>query len=161
MNLREPILQAADHIEQHPEEFSFQSCCFPDELHCGTPGCAIGWIAFFALPRVRGTAPHEEWFPDVANELFGDGPSADWHFYARMNELCEEKDEEDIHHWMQNPTVCAATLRLYADKYYPETKCSTDTTTSQQPPTTKTMNQSDTLGPLFHAEPGSPNRVKC
>ena len=43
MNIRQALLKAADSIEQHPKLFSFHSCELPNE--CGTPGCALGWLA--------------------------------------------------------------------------------------------------------------------
>ena len=45
MNIRTAILKAADSIEQNPHLFSFKSLAIPNK-DCGTPGCAIGWIAY-------------------------------------------------------------------------------------------------------------------
>ena len=52
MNLRNAILQAADTIEQNPSLFEFTSVQRPDP-ECGTPACALGWIAAYA-PELRG-----------------------------------------------------------------------------------------------------------
>src|SRR6185437_10876015 len=48
MNVYNAIMRAADHIERHPQEFNFNSTSIPDGPGCGTPGCALGWIAVFS-----------------------------------------------------------------------------------------------------------------
>lgn len=42
------VLQAADQIESTPHRYLFSSICIPPPRSCGTPACALGWIAHFA-----------------------------------------------------------------------------------------------------------------
>lgn len=42
------VLQAADQIESTPHRYLFSSSCIPSPRSCGTPACALGWIAHFA-----------------------------------------------------------------------------------------------------------------
>lgn len=99
MNIRQAILKAADSIEQYPKLFEWKSVSVANP-ECGTPGCAIGWIC-----RHLG---HSHWEP---NKVVG---IKDCDFYERMNE---------IHHdaWKRDHKICADILRIYADKYHPDT----------------------------------------
>ncbi len=103
MEIREAILKAADHIQANPGEFDFQASYVPD---CGTPGCALGWIGYFAGMK-RGVTGNYQ----VSSTVFGFG-SPD--FYDRITELTSNA-------WHTSTTNCAHALRLYADKYHPET----------------------------------------
>lgn len=109
MNIRDAILKAADHIERFPEEFSFNSYTVPERPHCGTPGCALGWMIAFA-----GTG--HSLFMAFAQQVLGIVPhgkmSAGYEFYCRMDELVGAD-------WVASAEACAAGLRLYADKYHP------------------------------------------
>lgn len=104
MHMRNAILQAADHIEQHPECFDFMVIAVPD--NCGTPGCALGWIGFFAQ---LGVGRHSE----VADEM--QIHSCD--FYDRMDKFVGTK-------WVESPALCAKGLRSYADEFYPAAQLS-------------------------------------
>lgn len=109
MNVREAILKAADSIEMHPELFDFRSTSMPNE--CGTPGCAIGWIALHADEDLCGQIMADKWMSHKT-ELFMGVESGD--FYDRMDALAG-----DFRAWAHNPKGCAKTLRLYADEYHP------------------------------------------
>lgn len=100
MNIYNAIMQAADHIESHPRQFNYSSTDIPEAPHCGTPGCAIGWTAFFAGVRS---------FRSMAEHYFG----GDMLFYSRMNDFDGPADN-----WMNDPQICARNLRLYAEKYH-------------------------------------------
>lgn len=96
------IMKAADHIESNPKSFEFCSINMP--TLCGTPGCALGWVGFFAGNRRPDMC-------DVAEKVLGlsieDG---DQEFYDRMDGL--------VNRWRTNPMRCAKGLRLYAEKYH-------------------------------------------
>lgn len=102
MQIREAILKAADSIEKHSELFNFSSTVIPD---CGTPGCALGWIAFHRLEAQHSSGM--TWIPDKPVE------HSDLDFYRRMDGLQSN--------WKYNAVDCAKALRLYADKYHPAT----------------------------------------
>jgi len=108
--IRNAVLLAADHVEQFPSEFNFFSFEIPLKKHCGTPGCALGWIAHFL--GYQG----EDW-----TNLVG---VSDSEFYERMDAL-EGHDSETAGRWgdwSRSADKCAAALRRYADKHLPETK---------------------------------------
>jgi hypothetical protein len=112
MNVREAILAAASHIERNPGEFRFHSISIPTGRGCGTPGCAIGWIGFFAGAKdffaVSGHVNHPG---TVERGLLGVSQHA---FYKAMNELRSG--------WTYRAQDCADALRLYADAYHPATE---------------------------------------
>jgi hypothetical protein len=120
MNIRNAILAAADHIESNPNEFDFKRCYIPSSKHCGTPGCALGWIGTFlavqtlAETRVRlGCTPAFHGIGIVSSALMNSPSAADSIFYARMDGLPIGSS------WNKSSDNCAAALRLYADKYHP------------------------------------------
>jgi hypothetical protein len=119
MNIYNAILAAADHIERHPDMFRFSSITIPDG--CGTPGCAIGWIAYF-----YGMHEHEG-FDCIA--VFCRGPEEKTHewitntppmpistrtFYIRMDEFGGP--------WIRDARLRARNMRLYANKYHAPAK---------------------------------------
>lgn len=110
MNIREAILKAADVIDQRPEEFNFGNMV-PDPA-CGSPGCALGWIAFLAdearFAKPRGKSAYREW---ISSELFAWMGVDEGEFYDRMDEFDDR--------WINSAKQCAAAMRLYADKYHP------------------------------------------
>lgn len=111
MHIRNAILKAADSIERHPGLFKWSSTrvANPD---CGTPGCALGWIAHYvgcAVWRQKGGWNYNA----LANAMGTDG---DGEFYSRMSETFRS------HSWRLDATDCASALRAYADKYHPATK---------------------------------------
>ncbi len=97
-----PIMKAADSIEEFPELFRYSTDFIPDP-GCGTPGCAIGWIAAHK-PGYTGNS---------IGGWTGEGvlgmPSGE--FYERMTEL-------GGYGWRSFSGKCAETLRLYAEKYH-------------------------------------------
>ena len=115
MQIREAILKAADQIEAHPYDFMFSSVCIPED-NCGSPGCALGWIAFFLGAELPAFPGHQEW--DVVRATVALGiPShghVDCEFYRRLDSF--------LSGWRENADLCALALRLYADKYHPAIK---------------------------------------
>lgn len=111
-DIRTAILKAANHIEANPGDFSFASVVVPE---CGTPGCALGWIAAF-----RGHRTH---VPDGDRACFNlEGfPTGvdDMDFYNRMDDL-------GVPDWSRSAEACAQALRAYADRWHPAP--------TQQPP---------------------------
>lgn len=104
--LRSAILQAADHIEKHPELFDYAEGLTP---HCGTQACAAGWIgAFYGLEEGADITDRE-----ASESMLGVDY---WTFDDRMDELNNKVEEN----WMRDAMACAQTLRLYADTYVPE-----------------------------------------
>lgn len=103
-DIRKAILQAADHIEAHPGQFNFHHPEIP--RCCASPGCALGWIHFFAEPETTSM-----WTQAGVIDAKVTLGIADVDFYYRMELLVEE--------WMGNAQACAMGLRLYADEYYP------------------------------------------
>ena len=111
MNTRQAILAAADHIEAEPHLYEFARTIVPENT-CGTPACALGWIAHFAgLPQQS--------MEEVSHLLFNMGQTE---FYTRVSTVlgtdywCGYTD--DGHDG--DPELTAKGLRLYADKYYSE-----------------------------------------
>ena len=106
MNIRQAILKAADQIERHPELFDFFSYKTPDP-HCGTPGCAIGWISYYAnVPIIMKDTGINF---DHVEQLLG---CDETDFYDRMKGF--------IYWWERDSSDCAQALRFYADKFHPE-----------------------------------------
>jgi hypothetical protein len=114
MNTREAILRSADHIERRPGEFDFDSVDIPDRPGCGTPGCAIGWIAHFTGYDEINSRGFDRVLPVTATE-----------FYIRMDEMSGGARPVPGSfsyvegEWRTSAAVCAATLRRYADTYHP------------------------------------------
>jgi hypothetical protein len=107
MNIRQAILKAADSIEQNPDLFDFNSINLPNH-ECGTPGCALGWIASFLgteyqLRRIFNMP--------VMQKIMD---CSDGAFYRRMRHL------PIGYEWKYNHMLCAESLRQYADKYHPD-----------------------------------------
>lgn len=103
--MRDAILKAARQIEQTPEMFNFMSCGKPD-LSCGTPGCALGWIGFFA-----DINPQE--YGGLISETATALGVKDYQFYERMDDCAADRE------WIDSAALCAKGLRAYADKYFP------------------------------------------
>lgn len=97
--MRDAILKAADHIEAHPEAFHFMETRVPHV--CGTAGCALGWIGFFA-----GLNAHS------VGEVVAAMNTESFEFYDRM-------DKYGGRTWIDDPTLCAKALRGYADEFHP------------------------------------------
>lgn len=102
MNLYNAILKAADHIEHYPDDFNYHMLGVPA---CGSPGCAVGWIAHFSGVKAQPIGVTGE----VCKQVLG----VDYwgSFVGRM-------DRAVTGYWRRDPFVCAAALRLYAEKYH-------------------------------------------
>lgn len=105
MNLYNAIMKAADHIERNPDEFNWNHVDVPDAPGCGTPGCALGWIASFLGCTRDGLG-----FVAAAHAL-GVGDEH-YIFYRRLDEFAP------FAKWRQKASVCAFALRAYAAKYH-------------------------------------------
>lgn len=117
--MRQAILKAADSIERFPSLFDFNSLELPGK--CGTPGCAIGWIAAhtpgisrYVDPEARNyvAGPHNRTLMQTTSAMLKVEHSE---FYERMNELDGYSDPP----WNCDASRCAHVLRKYADKYHP------------------------------------------
>lgn len=104
MEIREAILKAADHIQANPGEFDFGAWWVPNG--CGTPGCAVGWIAHF-----MGWEAGVGCWNDAARVVGVESLE----FMNRMGEVSGNQLG-----WTQSATECARALRLYADRWHPE-----------------------------------------
>lgn len=102
MNVYDAIMKAADRIETDPSLFEYRQA----RVHgCGSPACAIGWIAFCA-----GESEQEKWgaLDERSIRLLGVDY---WHtFEVRMSSL--------VRRWTLNASDCATALRAYAAKYH-------------------------------------------
>lgn len=103
MNIRQAIISAAGQIDRTPGSFFFGTCKIPHT--CGSPGCAIGWIAFYL--GETGYIGDSEVIPLLVGRHDGGRE-----FYHRMYALVGGD-------WIKNAGLCARGLRLYADKYHP------------------------------------------
>jgi hypothetical protein len=102
VNIYDAIMKAADHINRNPSDFDFMRY---RPSKCGTPGCALGWISFFAKTPVDDH--HRGALPLMGLDLSAMGA---WNFYDRMHALDED--------WKDTAANCARTLRLYAEKHH-------------------------------------------
>ena len=94
MNVYEATLATAELFEREPKMFDFSRVVVPD---CGTPGCAIGYIERFM--GFEGVIDGNRSLGTTRTE-----------FYERMSELVTRE-------WINNASICAVGLRLYAEKY--------------------------------------------
>ncbi|HEU4601787.1 MAG TPA: hypothetical protein VFS24_07455 [Steroidobacteraceae bacterium] len=104
MNTYDVIMRAAAHIEQNPQLFDYHKIYVPS---CGTPGCALGWIGFFA----RAKDPlRTDGFTNVgytAKSVLGCEASE---FYLFM--------QDAVPGWTKSAALCAKGMRLYAEKHH-------------------------------------------
>jgi len=117
MNTYQAIMRAANYIERHPQEFNFRTTSIPDGPGCGSPGCALGWIAVFSDPEASyykspGYPKDYRSIGAIAENALNCCSSLD--FYFRMDAI--------ISKWREDPTACALGLRLYAEKYHGQEK---------------------------------------
>lgn len=112
MNIREAILKAADSIEQNPGLFNFSSIRVPD-FDCGTPGCAIGWMAYHLGLGEWAEGDQGDGLYWILDRSYALKEIMDQQtFYNTMDNLSEG--------WRIDAKSCAVGLRLYANKYYAE-----------------------------------------
>lgn len=99
--MREAILKAADHIQSNPSVLNFEMCRPSDPQ-----GCPLVWISRFG--------GFYEKAGETAKRMIGEGPGdSTLRFFERMNEIAGDMN------WISNPDVCARSLRVYADRFYP------------------------------------------
>src|SRR5438552_2834077 len=117
MNTYQAILRAADHIQRHPQLFDFERTRVP--RNCHTPGCALGWIGFFAgrtQARVRAMLGLSFLHRGIAIVTLDAGSDpiitvTALEFYERMDRLA-------ACNWRRDAIQCANALRLYAATYH-------------------------------------------
>lgn len=124
MNLYHAIMAAADQIEKHPASFRFNTNTVPPD-DCGSPGCALGWIAHFVgwesppVSHAFGEMSSVGHFAEECMKLPLDSSNAEMSFYGRMDRL---ESEDAPLPWIDNAVVAAQTLRKYAEKYHSHEK---------------------------------------
>jgi hypothetical protein len=120
ITVRGAIRHAADHIEQHPEEYCFSSRNQPEHPGCGRPGCALGWIAVFAglreLASFSADCDSKQWSPEAVEKFLG---CSERDFYSRMSAMHSKPENRDANCWTTHARTCARFLRQYADQYHP------------------------------------------
>jgi hypothetical protein len=99
----EAIIKTAQHIEDSPQSYDFTSCIIPRQDDCRSPGCAVGWICYFA-----GEIECGEIMDQMCRRVLGVNFWST--FRKRMDELANG--------WPISSTACAKGLRLYAAKYH-------------------------------------------
>lgn len=115
MNERQAILKSADSIEVNPSLFNFGETMMP-EPDCGLPGCALGWIALHAGLSIKRR--------DCFN---GRRQTSDRHLIYEFLHITPDICFNALtvayggDRWKDSAKKCASALRLYADKYHPET----------------------------------------
>lgn len=111
MNIYDAMMKAADHIERNPRLFNFDMCSIPGD--CGTPGCALGWIGYFAgiknddEKEIGAVAGHVSGGCRIEESLLR---ISQRQFYERMDEFNSW--------WNMSARKCAHAMRLYAAKYH-------------------------------------------
>ncbi len=108
--MRSVILQAADSIEKFPDLFQFTSLdtpAPPEDGDCGTPGCALGWIAFHM--GIKQTSALNGW-----------SQSGEVYKALGIKEDCCFPELVTIdEYWARSPEHCARALRIFADLNFP------------------------------------------
>lgn len=117
ISLRQAIFQTAAFIESNPNRYDwFRGFVSNDRKpgDCGSPLCALGWLAVHAKRNDLSIACR------ISNELL---KITDTEFYNRMDSLCPSRvpygSWATIESWRRIPADCAATLRAYANRYHP------------------------------------------
>lgn len=103
MNLHSIITTAANAIENDPTSFDY-GCIDQPRSECGTTACALGWIVFYA-----GQQAFDGLLNARAEKVLGIPYWGQGGFEWRMDEINQR--------WRDNATLCAETLRRYADKH--------------------------------------------
>lgn len=121
MNLYYAIIAAAEQIEKHPGSFKFTTTSVPED-DCGSPGCALGWVAHFAgyedlhADYIDGYSQVGRFARDFMKvPVERNQRNAEMSFYGRMDRL-ESADAPQP--WIDDPVVAAQTLRKYAQMYH-------------------------------------------
>ena len=106
MNAFEAINKAASFIESTPEQFDFMAY---RPRSCKSPGCALGWIAYFAKAKTTRDGAHHDALPVLGLSADIDGAMQ---FYHEMDDLAQERS------WRRDAAECARILRKYAEKHH-------------------------------------------
>ena len=117
MDTYQAILRAADHIERQPQLFDFERTRVPG--NCRTPGCALGWIGFFAgrtQARVRAMLGLSFLHRGIAIVTVDAG--SDPVITVTAREFYERMDRLATCDWRRDAAQCASALRLYATTYH-------------------------------------------
>jgi hypothetical protein len=117
MKAYEAIFRAAAHIDEHPALYDFNRTKVPRD--CNTPACVLGWIGFFAgrfQARIRARFGFSFVHRGIAIVTV-DG-SADPLIVVSAREFYERLDELSLGSWREDSSVCAAAMRLYAERYH-------------------------------------------
>lgn len=106
---RAAILEAADQIERHPEEFDYNQGACPQTV-CGAPACALAWIGYFAaIDAALGYCGDVAAWLGVPMEMPFNPEGT---FYRRLDRIAGAT-------WHCDAQLCAWALRRYADMYHP------------------------------------------
>ncbi len=111
MNIREAILKAADHIERNPAAYCFSENDMPT---CGTPGCLMGWIGFYA-----GVKPTSACYMGAVRKALGFDYGDIGAFVRSFNGNVSHERYMHLMDYQDDARVGAEVLRMYADKYHP------------------------------------------
>jgi hypothetical protein len=119
--MREAILRAADHIEEHPHQLDWSHGDLPKNSggigYLGHGVCPLAWIGEFTEGRTD--------FRDISIKL---GLKGSWEFYDEMDRLSGYYGNCKWYFsitrcfdppWVTNARLCAETLRKFADKFFP------------------------------------------
>lgn len=111
--LRKAILKAATSIENNPKLFDFYTYDVV-KPECGTAGCALGWVAFHQKIKLKKdptqSSRGSRFIRTQTRQVIGCGEEE---FYNRMDRI-----EPQIE-WRNKASICARTLRGYANKFHP------------------------------------------
>jgi hypothetical protein len=117
MNTYQAILRAADHIQANPPLFDFERTRVPG--NCRTPGCALGWIGFFAgrtQARIRVMLGFSFLHRGIAIVTLDGGSNPVINVTAR--EFYERMDRLASGNWRVDAGACAEAMRRYAARYH-------------------------------------------
>lgn len=115
MKVYDALLAAADHIEQNPELYYFDSSEMPSQNGRGR-GCMLAWIGELAQPgRFLGADA-------VAPYFMGVQPRA---FFVEIAEICHGMKFDDIDCQesrrfvcLRDPVQVARAMRIYAERHF-------------------------------------------
>ena len=115
MDIRQAILKAPDSIERRPDLLSFIAFLVPND--CGTPACTLGWIGFHLGMHGKGVESEVHPAMGLGNIIETDNRI----FYKRMQEIIRTQTGKITFFSSAKPSEIVPALRIYADKYHPET----------------------------------------
>ena len=107
MNIRNAILSTASLFEVRPGALDFTQCRVP--LDPGSTGCPLAWIGYYLGRKGDSSVVANAFIPRGGIYL-----TAQSRFFRRMDEITGNCS------WVRNPSVCAKSLRYYANMYHTE-----------------------------------------